>query len=67
MQERLNQVVMEKKKESRSGMEIMNLLQVNLLLVCSVTFKISFDFLSRIYIILTERRQAAWDMDREES
>lgn len=28
MQERLNQVVKEKKKESRSGMEIMNLLQV---------------------------------------
>lgn len=27
LQERLNQVVMEKKKESRSGMEIMNLLQ----------------------------------------
>lgn len=27
-QERLNQVMMEKKKESRSGMEIMNLLQV---------------------------------------
>jgi hypothetical protein len=27
-QERLNQVLMEKKKESRSGMEIMNLLQV---------------------------------------
>lgn len=29
LQERLNQVLMEKKKESRSGMEIMNLLQVN--------------------------------------
>ncbi|KAK1291250.1 hypothetical protein QJS10_CPB17g00043 [Acorus calamus] len=29
-QERLNQVLMEKKKESRSGMEIMNLLQVAL-------------------------------------
>ena len=28
LQERLNQVLMEKKKESRSGMEIMNLLQV---------------------------------------
>ncbi|KAK6127070.1 hypothetical protein DH2020_039194 [Rehmannia glutinosa] len=28
-QERLNQVLMEKKKESRSGMEIMNLLQVD--------------------------------------
>ncbi|XVF07397.1 hypothetical protein REPUB_Repub06bG0135400 [Reevesia pubescens] len=27
LQERLNQVLMEKKKESRSGMEIMNLLQ----------------------------------------
>ncbi|KAL8114774.1 hypothetical protein AgCh_021581 [Apium graveolens] len=27
VQERLNQVVMEKKKQSRSGMEIMNLLQ----------------------------------------
>ncbi|KAL8115272.1 hypothetical protein AgCh_021930 [Apium graveolens] len=27
--ERLNQVVMEKKKQSRSGMEIMNLLQVD--------------------------------------
>lgn len=29
LQERLNQVLMEKKKESRSGMEIMNLLQVS--------------------------------------
>ncbi|MQL88697.1 hypothetical protein Taro_021262 [Colocasia esculenta] len=29
LQERLNQVLMEKKKESRSGMEIMNLLQVD--------------------------------------
>ncbi|KAL8125552.1 hypothetical protein AgCh_013003 [Apium graveolens] len=29
VQERLNQVVMEKKKQSRSGMEIMNLLQVD--------------------------------------
>ena len=31
LQERLNQVVNEKKKESRSGMEIMNLLQVQML------------------------------------
>lgn len=31
IQERLNQVLMEKKKESRSGMEIMNLLQVHFL------------------------------------
>lgn len=30
LQEKLNQVLMEKKKESRSGMEIMNLLQVYL-------------------------------------
>lgn len=33
LQERLNQVLMEKKKESRSGMEIMNLLQVLIHLV----------------------------------
>ncbi|KAK6248067.1 hypothetical protein QUC31_019632 [Theobroma cacao] len=33
LQERLNQVLMEKKKESRSGMEIMNLLQVLIALV----------------------------------
>lgn len=44
LQERLNQVLMEKKKESRSGMEIMNLLQVIIhllqlsLLVYSVVF-----------------------------
>lgn len=33
LQERLNQVLMEKKKESRSGMEIMNLLQVTVYFV----------------------------------
>lgn len=33
MQERLNQVLVERKKESKSGMEIMNLLQVKLSLV----------------------------------
>lgn len=33
LQERLNQVLMEKKKESRSGLEIMNLLQVSTILV----------------------------------
>lgn len=38
LQERLNQVLMEKKKESRSGMEIMNLLQVLIELVREFNF-----------------------------
>ena len=38
LQERLNQVLMEKKKESRSGMEIMNLLQVSVCQLLVLTF-----------------------------
>lgn len=47
LQERLNQVLMEKKKESRSGMEIMNLLQV---LVCQ-WIVVKFFFSRKHFII----------------
>jgi hypothetical protein len=68
LQERLNQVLMEKKKESsRSGMEIMNLLQVvffmtSWLVGYTVPYWEAFVWWFG-YLNLTERGTATWNMD----
>lgn len=62
-------MLMEKKKESRSGMEIMNLLQVFVVGRINRTERISSPFfLVMIFMICvcTERRAAAWDLEWEE-
>lgn len=63
---------MEKKKESRSGMEIMNLLQVVFELVHrNIIFSIfilciKLIIMPRPFMIFTERRQTARNMEWEE-
>lgn len=65
---------MEKKKESRSGMEIMNLLQVvfelvhrNIIIIFSI-FVLCFKLIIMpwLFMIFTERRQTARNMEWEE-
>lgn len=56
LQERLNQVLMEKKKESRSGMEIMNLLQVRAVHLVW-TWKISSFMMLLVFIMCVNRRK----------
>lgn len=73
LQERLNQVLMEKKKESRSGMEIMNLLQVQILptvIMLEEVCQFSFSLLIILIMFLnvqTEGRTATWDVEWEEN
>lgn len=73
LQERLNQVLMEKKKESRSGMEIMNLLQVRILptvIILEEVCQFSFSLLIILIMFLNvqaEGRTATWDVEWEEN